>query len=196
MDVLVYRLVQWCPGQSWDIYGCSSIQAGPVVSWTIQGYLWMFQYIGWSSGVLDNPGISMDVLAYRLVQWCPGQSWDIYGCSSIQAGPVVSWTILGYLWMLQYIGWSSGVLDNPGISMDVLVYRLVQWCPGQSRDIYGCSSIQAGPVVSWTILEYLWMFQYIGWSSGVLDNLGNLRMFQYIGWSSGVLDNPGISMDD
>ena len=44
MDVLVYRLVQWC---------------------------------------LDNPGISMDVLVYRLVQWCHGQSWDIYGYSSI-----------------------------------------------------------------------------------------------------------------
>ena len=83
MDVLVYRLVQWCPGQSWGVYGCS-------------------RYIGWSSGFLDNPGISMDVLVYRLVQWCldnpgismnvlvyrlvqwcHGQSWDIYGYSSI-----------------------------------------------------------------------------------------------------------------
>ena len=52
----------------------------------------------WSSGAMDNPGISMDVLVYRLVQWCPGQSWDI--------------------WMFS-------------------LYRLEQWCPGQSWDIYG-----------------------------------------------------------
>ena len=155
MKVPVYWLVQWCPGQSWDIYGSSSILVGPVVSWTILRYLWKFQYIGWSNGVLDSPGISMEVPVYWLVQWCPGQSWDIYESSSILVGPMVSWTVLGYLWKFQYIGWSSGVLDSPGISMKVPVYWLVQWCPGQSWDIYGSSSILVGPVVSWTVLGYL-----------------------------------------
>ena len=103
----------------------------------------------------DSPGISMEVPVYWLVQWCPGQSWDIYESSSILVGPVVSWTILRYLWKFQYIGWSSGVLDNPEISMEVPVYWLVQWCPGQSWDIYESSSILVGPVVSWTVLGYL-----------------------------------------
>ena len=56
---------------------------------------------------MDNPGISMDVLVYRVVQ-------------GVLDNPGIS-------------GCSSDVLDNPGISMDVLVYR--QWCP--SWDIYG-----------------------------------------------------------
>ena len=55
----------------------------------------MFWYTDWSSGAMDNPGIAMDVLVYRLVQWYHGQSWNSYGCSGIQAGPVVPWIILG-----------------------------------------------------------------------------------------------------
>ena len=62
----------------------------------------MFLYIGWSTSLMDNPGISMDVLVYS---------------------------------------WSTCVMDNPGISMDVLVYRLVHLYHGQSWDIYGCSCI-------------------------------------------------------
>ena len=73
---------------------------------------------------LDNPGISMDVL----VQWeakssltgmssGPGQSWDIYGCSSAVGSKIIP-------------HWRGPVaLDNPGISMDVLV----QWFPNFSR---------------------------------------------------------------
>ena len=68
-------------------------------AWKILVYLRMFQSIGWSSVGMDNLGIFTDVLVYRLVQWRHGQSWDIYGCSSLWAGPVEAWTILGYLRM-------------------------------------------------------------------------------------------------
>ena len=57
-----------------------------------------------------NPGVSMDVLVYRLVQWCHGQPWGFYGCSSTQDGSVMS----------------RIVLRIDGILMDVMVYRLDQ----------------------------------------------------------------------
>ena len=56
----------------------------------------------WSTCIMDNPGISMDVLVYRLVHLSHGQSW-------------VSMYVLVY-------SWSTCVMDNPG-------------------DIYVCSSI-------------------------------------------------------
>ena len=52
-------------------------------------------------------------------------------------------------WLVQWCD-----TDNPALSVYVLICWLVQWCPGQSWDIYGCFSILAGPVVPWTIMGF------------------------------------------
>ena len=138
MSCLLYeartRMAQCCRGQPW-------------------AHPWMFEFTGWPSAAVDNPGLThgcsslqdgpvlpwttlgspMDVRVYRMVQCCRGQPWVTHGCSSLQDGPVLPWTTLG----------------SP---MDVRVYRMVQCCRGQPWVTHGCSSLQDGPVLPWTTL--------------------------------------------
>ena len=207
----VLRVDHCCCGQCWDIWGCP--QGGLLLLWTILGYLWMSS--GWTTAAVDNAGISGDI--FRVDHCCYGQCWDIWGCP--QGGPLLLWTILGFLWMSSW--WTTAAVDNAGISGDI--FRVDHCCYGQCWDIWGCP--QGGPLLLWTMLGYLGMSSW--WTTAAVDNTGIsdvLRvdhcccgqcwdiwgylqggplllwtMLGYMGMSSGwttaAVDNAGISGD-